>query len=265
MREKLEKNIKESAENSFLPLHVAKQISSEFEVDLRYVEEVALKVGVTPLRYKRNQNTISPSSQLKLLNSSVAIIGCGGLGGHIAENLARIGVGEILLFDFDLFEEHNINRQNFSSFDVIGREKAVVVKENLEKINPILHVEAFVQEFLPQRDFHIIKGCDVIVDALDTPKTKLELAKICKDYSNNFVHGAIAGFCGQFCTNTTLEKLYKNGEKGAEIYVGNPSFSVTFAASIQSCETVKLLLNIKESLDEQILMTNLMENEFILL
>jgi len=265
MKENLKQSIKKSANDNFLTLKKVRKIAKEFKLSIKEVEKEAMALNITPLRYKKNQNTISLSSQLKLLNSSVAIIGCGGLGGYIAENLARIGVGKILLFDFDTFEEHNINRQNFSSFEVVGRQKAIVVKENLEKINPALHVEAFVMEFLPQRDFHLLKECEVIVDAIDNPDLKLELASTCKEYKKSFVHGAVAGFCGQFCTNTTLENLYKQKGEGAEVYVGNLSFTVSFAASIQSCETIKLLLNLKEPLEKQILMTNLLENEFILI
>lgn len=69
---------------------------------------------------------------------------------------------------------------------------------------------------------------------------------------------------GQFSSNSTLEHEYRNSSLGIEQVVGNPSFSVTFAASIQSAEVIKILLNIGEILDKNILITNLLENEFIL-
>ncbi|WP_458701623.1 HesA/MoeB/ThiF family protein [Sulfurospirillum sp. 1307] len=265
MSNNLEETIKKLSKDGFIPLHVEQKIAKKFDISLFDIEKTALQLEITPLRYKRNQETITPNMQLKLLNSHVAIIGSGGLGGHIAENLTRIGVGELSIFDFDIFEEHNLNRQNFSSFKAIGKEKVLVVKENLEHINPIIKINAYVKKFTPKKDFELIQNCDVIVDALDDPGVKLDLSKICKQNNKNFVHGAIAGFSGQFTSNSTLENLYKDGSRGAEVVVGNPSFSVTFAASIQSCETIKLLLNIGETLKDNILMSNLLENEFILI
>ena len=100
---------------------------------------------------------------------------------------------------------------------------------------------------------------------LDNPKTKLELASTCKEKNIAFVHGAIAGMTGQFTTCNTLENLYKDSSYGIEKSVGNPSFSVTFAASIQSAEVIKTLLSIGDTLKNQILMTNLAQNEFIIL
>jgi hypothetical protein len=70
---------------------------------------------------------------------------------------------------------------------------------------------------------------------------------------------------GQFSTSNTLEKLYRDGSSGIEKSIGNPSFSVTFAASIQSAEVIKTILKIGENLKDKILITNLLENEFITL
>lgn len=265
MRNNIEEYIKKNSDENFLPLIIEQKLHQDHKVSFKRIEQISLNLGISPLRYKRNQSTISPSSQLKLLNSHVAIIGSGGLGGHIAEILTRIGIGELSIFDFDIFEEHNLNRQNFSNIECLGKEKVMVVKEGIEKINPALSVNAYAQKFNPKSDFDIIKNCDVVVDALDNPQTKLDLAHICKQNSVNFVHGAIAGMNGQFSTCNTLEVLYRDGSSGIEKSIGNPSFSVTFAASIQSAEVIKTILNIGKNLEDKILITNLLENEFITL
>ena len=263
MQKNIEEFIKKNSKANFLPLSAEQKIHEEYKVSFKEIEQIALKLGVTPLRYKRNQSTISPPSQLKLLNSKVAIIGSGGLGGHIAEILTRIGIGELTIFDFDIFEEHNLNRQNFSNMQSLGKEKVLVVKEGIENINPALHVNAYVQKFNPKEDFAMIENVDIVVDALDNPQTKLELAQICKENSLAFVHGAIAGMNGQFSTCNTLENLYRDGSSGIEKSIGNPSFSVTFAASIQSAEVIKTILGMGENLKDKTLITNLLENEFI--
>lgn len=265
MKNNIEEFIKKNSNENFLPLKIEQALHNTHNISFKEIEQISLELGIAPLRYKRNQSTISPSSQLKLLNSHVAIIGSGGLGGHIAEILARIGVGELSIFDFDIFEEHNLNRQNFSNIETLGKEKVLVIKEGIEKINPALHVNAFVQKFDPKNDFKMLKNVDIVVDALDNPQTKLDLAQICKKNDIDFVHGAIAGMNGQFSTCNTLENLYREGSSGIEQSIGNPSFSVTFAASIQSAEVIKTILKIGENLKDKILITNLLENEFITL
>ncbi len=265
MKEKIRKKILELCLDEFISMEDVKKISNLFSINSRDIEKISLEIGITPFRYKRNQATISPKMQLTLFNSCVAIVGCGGLGGHIAENLTRVGIGHLILIDFDTFEEHNLNRQNFSSYENIGKKKVAVLKEELLKINPTIKIETHIKEFIPKEDFYLLKKSNVIVDALDDPKVKLELSFLAKNYEKNFVHGAIAGFSGQFCTNSTLENLYRSTDKGAEIFVGNPSFSVTFAASMQTSEILKLILNIGQNLEDTVLMTNLLENEFILL
>lgn len=261
----LEEFLDKNSKNGFCSIKVETDAASIYKISFKNVEQIALSMGITPLRYKRNQSTISIKNQLKLLNSQVAIIGCGGLGGHIAEILTRIGIGKLKLFDFDIFEEHNLNRQNFSNYSNIGKEKVLVAKKELEQINPALDIEAFVKKFNPLEDINILKDVDIVIDALDNPKTKLELASICKARNIAFIHGAIAGMNGQFSTCSTLENLYRDGSCGIEKSIGNPAFSVTFAASIQSSEAIKVLLNIGETLKDKILITNLIENEFITL
>ena len=70
---------------------------------------------------------------------------------------------------------------------------------------------------------------------------------------------------GQFTTSNTLGDLYRNGGTGIESSVGNPSFSVTFAASIQSAEVIKTILNIGVTLKDKILISDLKENEFTII
>lgn len=255
--------LKEQTIDGFFPLQSAYAAMERFTCNFRKVEETALKHGILPLRYKRNQKTISTQEQYALFQSTVLIIGCGGLGGFVAEMLTRIGVGNLILCDGDVFEEHNLNRQNFSSPKTLGRLKAEVLKEKLEEINPALHVKSISTFFDPKTDSELISKVDVVVDALDNPDLKCLLATLCQQKKKAFVHGAIAGYYSQFSTSTTLEHLYLQKGNGAEKSSGNPSFTVCFAASIQSVEVVKLLLG-KPHLQAP-LMGDLWEYELILL
>jgi len=249
--------------NGFLPLKEHFKAMEIFTCNFREVEQMALENNITPLRYKRNQKTISQSEQCTLFKSTVLIIGCGGLGGFVAEMLCRIGVGNLILMDGDVFEEHNLNRQNFSTIRTLGLPKAEVVKSALEAINPALHVKSIPEFFTLEKYQSTLEKVSVVVDALDNPTLKCAIAAWCKDKNIPFVHGAIAGYYAQFATCDTLENLYKQEGDGAEKTSGNPSFTVCFAASIQSAEVIKLLLD-KPHL-ENALMADLWEYEFNLL
>ena len=88
------------------------------------VEEMALAQGIIPVRYQRNLNAISIEEQYCCLaKSRVAVVGCGGLGGYVIEELARLGVGFITAWDYDCFEEHNINRQLNAQLNNLGQSK----------------------------------------------------------------------------------------------------------------------------------------------
>ncbi len=176
--------------------------------------------------------------------------------------LTRIGVGHLTLIDPDTFDEHNLNRQNFSTLAVLGQAKVHVLKHHLIAINPALQIRPIAHRFDPAGDMPLIDDADVVIDALDTPEVKLSLATACRSHSRPFVHGAIAGMDGQLAVNAPLEHLYHDGTHGAESTAGNLSFSAAFIASLQAAETVKLLLDLGESLEGEVLITDLMYGDF---
>src|SRR4051812_4598867 len=102
--------LKNHAADGLLSTRGLSEAASRFGIDARTIERTALESGLLPARYARNRQTISLADQLKLFRSRAAVIGCGGLGGYVIEELARIGVGELVLVDPDVFEEHNLNR-----------------------------------------------------------------------------------------------------------------------------------------------------------
>jgi molybdopterin/thiamine biosynthesis adenylyltransferase len=85
-------------------------------------------ISILPPRYQRNYKTISVEDQNELNNSTVAIVGCGGLGGTMAEEFTRLGVGSLILVDGDIVEESNLNRQLFSTEKNIGVKKVEAAK-----------------------------------------------------------------------------------------------------------------------------------------
>jgi sulfur carrier protein ThiS adenylyltransferase len=104
----------------------------------------------------------------------VGIAGCGGLGSAVAVALARLGVGTLLLVDYDLVEPSNLNRQQFF-VDQIGLPKVEALRDNLGRMNPFVTVETremrLTRENLPQ----VFAGCTVLAECFDDPEMKREM------------------------------------------------------------------------------------------
>lgn len=107
----------------------------------------------------------------QLSNFRVGIAGAGGLGSNCAIALARSGIGTVVICDFDIIEASNLNRQYYFA-EQIGQFKINALKNNILKINPSVNVVT-CQDKLNKRNIPLIfQGCDVIVEALDSPEMK---------------------------------------------------------------------------------------------
>lgn len=239
--------VRDHAEGQLLPWNNQLDAAERFGVSLAQVEDVALERGILPARYQRNRKTLSISDQLSLFRSRVAVIGCGGLGGYVVEELARMGVGNIVVIDPDVFEEHNLNRQLFSSPANLGTAKVEAASRRIREINPAVTLVPVQAAFSAMNGEELLAGCQLAVDALDTISTRLELAEVCASLRIPLVHGAIAGWFGhvttQFPGDDTLQTIYgtwKTG-KGVEQTLGNPSFTPAVIASLEVAEVCKLL------------------------
>lgn len=112
----------------------------------------------------------------RLKNSRVAVFGVGGVGGYVAEALARTGVGTFDLIDKDTVSVSNINRQIIATHSTVGRVKVEVMKERILEINPEAEVHIHKCFFLPENasEFDFSKY-SYVVDAVDTVTAKIEL------------------------------------------------------------------------------------------
>jgi sulfur carrier protein ThiS adenylyltransferase len=106
-----------------------------------------------------------------LSSKTVGIAGCGGLGSNCAVALARVGVGSLVIADFDVIVESNLNRQYYF-YDQVGMLKVFALKHNLEMINPRIRVHAFDLRLCMSDTIEIFRDCDVIVEAFDKAEMK---------------------------------------------------------------------------------------------
>lgn len=218
-------------------------------------------------RYSRNVKTLSIEENESLKDFKVCVVGCGGLGGYIVEQLGRIGIGFITAVDGDVFDESNLNRQLLSEMNNLACSKAKAAEERMRRVNPLVRVISIPQRLTADNGLEIIKGHDVVVDALDNIESRLVLEELAENAGIPLVHGAIAGWFGQATTvfpgDRTLSRLYpSDASHGIEKELGNPSFTPALVASIQVAETIKVLIKRGDPLRKKILVINLLNQEY---
>lgn len=219
------------------------------------------------MRYSRNIGSISQCEQDKLFQSNVTVVGCGGIGGHAIEMLSRVGVGNIRVVDYDVFDVSNLNRQLLSTMDSIGRFKVQEAKARVKAIDNRIQVAVINDVLDKDNAVSIINGSDVVVDALDNINTRFIVQEACESLGIPMVYGAIAGWYGQVATimpgDRLLNKIYKSKDiKGEEQKLGNLSFTPATIASVQASEVVKILLNRGQLITQGILHIDLLNCEF---
>jgi len=132
-------------------------------------------------RFSRTALLLGDENLGRLKNARVAIFGIGGVGGYVAEALARSGIGSFVLVDDDRVCISNINRQIIALESTIGRDKVEVMKDRIHDINPFAEVEARKCFFLPENagefDF---SSWSYVVDAVDTVTAKLSIIEEAK-------------------------------------------------------------------------------------
>jgi len=230
----------------------------------REIEIEALQWGAIPERYQRNMGTLGIDGQLKMLHSSVAVVGAGGLGGSVIELLARAGVGRLHVIDSDVFSDSNLNRQILCDMSVLGEAKVDAAAKRVASINPAVEVIPYAVEADESNIQNMIEGCQVVVDALDNIRSRLGLEKISKEMGVPFVHGAIAGFLGQVMTifpqDDGLAFIYGDGtddRPGIETKLGTPGVTPFLVASLQVAEVIKVLLAWPRPLRNKLLIMDL--------
>ena len=194
-------------------------------------------------RYARNIPALTEEECALLRQKRVLVVGCGGLGGHIIDQLCRIGVGTIRAVDGDVFEPTNLNRQLLSDVPHLGISKAKAAADHVVRVNPDVSVEA-VEEFLTESNAAaLLAGCDVVMDALDNIQSRKILASACETAKIPYVYGAIQGWVAQAAVSMPGDHLIgKLFPEEVEIRDQSVlSFTPALCASMQTALCVKLL------------------------
>ena len=140
---------------------------------------------------------IGLEGQRKLRNSSVMIIGAGGLGIPVSVYLAAAGVGRIGIVDDDVVEKSNLHRQTIYTEEDVGRSKASVIKERLHKVNPNVSVESHEARLDSSNALELLEGYDVVVDCTDNFPARYLINDACVLLNKPDVYASIFRFDGQ--------------------------------------------------------------------
>ncbi len=135
--------------------------------------------------FSRNGLFWGEENQKLLSSKNVAVFGLGGVGGFCAEALARAGVGNLTIVDFDRVSESNINRQIIALHSTVGLKKTELFEKRLKDINPDINLK-IVDDFYNEDELVIDFSCcryDYVADAIDTMRSKIHLLESC--HKNN--------------------------------------------------------------------------------
>lgn len=194
----------------------------------------------------------TPNVHKKLKNSKVAIAGLGGLGSNIAVSLARIGVGKLLLVDFDIVEPSNLNRQSYFIED-LGKAKTKALKQQIKKINPFIKIKTKTIKVSEKNIEKLFSKYPIICEAFDKADQKAMLVNgVLEKLPNSTIIAAsgLAGFesSNKIKTKRAMERLYICGDLEAEAKIGNGLMSprVMLCAAHQANMVLRVILNEKE-------------------
>jgi sulfur carrier protein ThiS adenylyltransferase len=181
----------------------------------------------------------------------VGIAGAGGLGSNCAVALARSGVGTLVISDFDIVEEPNLNRQYYFT-DQIGLMKTDALKDNIARINPDVQVIIHQKRLEKENITEIFTGCDVIVEAFDRSDMKemlIETVQLKMPCIPVIVGSGMAGWgkTGEINCRKIDETLYVCGDETSEASENLPPMAprVGVVANMQANLVLEILMNIK--------------------
>jgi sulfur carrier protein ThiS adenylyltransferase len=190
----------------------------------------------------------TPGVQEKIKGSTVGIMGLGGLGSVVAVALARVGVGSLLLADYDVVEPSNLNRQQYF-VDQVGMKKTKAMQVNLARINPYIKVEIFDGELTEDNIPLIFKDVDVLSECFDGAAIK---ASACRTALTSLPGTGYVGASGMagFGENNliTTKKIHNNvylvGDHESEAQPGQGLMAprVGIAAHHQANQILRILL-----------------------
>jgi adenylyltransferase/sulfurtransferase len=217
------------------------------------------------LRYSRQimLPQIDAEGQQKLLAASVLIVGAGGLGCPAAMYLAAAGIGHIVIYDNDVVDLSNLQRQIAHHTPDIGTDKVISTRQTLNQLNPEVKVRAVKQRLEGEQLESEVKQADVVLDCSDNFSTRFAVNRACVKHQIPLISGAAIRFEGQVTVFTPGQDnspcyncLYNSdGEELQNCATNGVIAPITgIVGSIQALEAMKLIMKIGDALTGRLLL-----------
>lgn len=211
---------------------------------------------------------IGPEGQEILLKSKVAVVGCGALGTTIANNLARAGVGDLLIIDRDLVELNNLQRQTLFDEDDVGIPKVVAAARKLEKINSGIRIDYRLKDLNNSNIESILDGYQLVVDATDNIPTRMLVNDTCVKNQIPWIYAGVIQTKGMVmnilpdgpCFRCLLPEIPPAGTLPTCETAGVLNTIPAIIASIESTEALKILLN--KDIERRLIVYDVWEQHF---
>lgn len=211
------------------------------------------------MRYARQimMKEIGEDGQNKLKNSSVLVVGAGGLGSSVLYYLAAAGVGRIGVLDYDAVSLSNLNRQILHFTPDIGSEKAYSATEKLSSLNPEITLEPHVLQLTGENAEALFLDYELIVSAVDSISVRHIINRACVSLKRPMVEGGIEGFFGMvLCVKPRITPCYRcvYGKTPAyEGTVGVLGATAGIVGSLEAMCALQILLGIDRELENRLL------------
>ena len=218
-------------------------------------------------QYTIGLEDIKEEGQLKLLNSSVLVVGAGGLGSAALLALGSIGVGHIGIVDNDVISATNLPRQIIYGIKDVGKGKAITAKKVLKKKNPDIDVKVYPYRLDEKNARRIIKKYDIVLDCTDNFESKFLINDTCVKLKVPFVVAGVMDYKGQIMTvvpgsadfKSLFDELPKyNPDDDKSVY----PLAVSIISNIASSEVIKYLLGLGELLTNCLLVVDTLKTSF---
>ncbi len=222
-----------------------------------------------------SRNTLIPeigeAGQAKLLDSSVLVIGSGGLGSPALYYLAASGIGEIGIADSDLVEVSNLQRQILHGVDDVGTEKTVSAAESLRRLRPDVVLNLYQERINGHNGPEIVRQYDFVIEATDNFESKFLINDICVSEGKAYTHAGILGMFGQVmtivpgespCYRCVFQKRPAPGKVKGTAQLGVLGTVPGVLGTIQATEALKYLLDLGGLLTGRLLTYNAAQMKF---
>lgn len=206
---------------------------------------------------ERNIHTYTIKEQLSLAKAKAVILGVGGGGCCMAEILARTGIGNILLVDFDTFESSNKNRQIGALESTLGLLKVDVMQKRIQDINPLCDVTKINKRISEENYMDVLKDKDIILDAVDKAENKIMVGRFVKSLGKAYTTGGLGGYYHWCATlkDKTIESIigHEVGQNGANYPCASGVF---MQAAMEAQQGINYLLDRKQNAIDKIIKVN---------